>query len=201
MLRFYNRFPTHRPPRKKKQARGDINQTKSGTDSDIATTRPKRPKGQFGEREKSKIDWFPGLSKISHMCHWSPVSCHMSPSTCHQHQQPQPQTFPLLTPSICAVVHQDRTNKTLNQFKTQNLSKHSKKGVLSFSILAIHSLTRILHLSWFCLPMEGTDRWQKTNRLNRPRGRFSGNKHNCMFHLRFRKIYPAQLFKPLTSAK
>ena len=56
---------------------------------------------------------------LSHvMCHVSHVSCHLSPVTCHQHQQPQQQTLPLLTPPLCTVVWLNKTEpkNTLHMF-------------------------------------------------------------------------------------
>ena len=57
----------------------------------------------------------------------SRVTCHLSPVTCHYHQQPQPQTLPLLTPPLDTAGSQRPQNlkKLQNQKKiTQTTHGH-----------------------------------------------------------------------------
>ena len=66
------------------------------------------------------------------MCTLSPVTCHLSPVTCHQHQHPQSQTLPLLTPPL-EVGLQEKWNqkKILNQKII--LTFPNKIGIVSFA--------------------------------------------------------------------
>ena len=80
---------------------------------------------------------------------------------CHHCQQPQPQTITLLTMNSRQLVHQERTKKTQTELKTQFFSKLSKrKGVVSFTVLMIHSSTNSLQSTQFRSPMEGTKKKQ-----------------------------------------
>ena len=90
------------------------------------------------------------------------VACHMSPVTSHQHQQPQPQTLPLLTPPLCTVGWFAKTEPNYFLFffikKKQIITTLQKKMVWSFEICSICSLTRNLQPSWLRSATYGTDK-------------------------------------------
>ena len=82
-------------------------------------------------------------------CHLSHITCHLSPVTCHQ----QPQTLPLCTVGWFA---KNQNPKTQINVKTQLFGKRSiNKLVLSYLILATHSLTRNLQSMGFQLSRRG----------------------------------------------
>ena len=90
--------------------------------------------------------------------------------------------------------HQDRTKKT-EIFQNPKISlKLPQKRVLSFSILAICSLTRSLQPSWFWSSAEGTsDNITQTDiltyRLNWSRGPFS--EKGWQKHPKWKSLHPA----------
>ena len=100
-------------------------------------------------------------------CH---VTCHLSATPTATARDP-----PLLTPPLCT---EGWSTKTEPKIKFLLLLL-----LLSIVILALHSSTRSLQLSWFSLPLKGTHIQQTTNghwtyRLNWPREQFSENERN-----------------------
>ena len=118
------------------------------------------------------------------------MSCHLSPvsnANSHSHsRRPSPAKSPTMHRRL---VHKGRTKNPILILQNPFLFKtYQRKGVLSFAILALHSSTRSLQLSWFSLPLKGTDIQQTTNghwtyRLNGPREQFSENELNINLNI------------------
>ena len=89
------------------------------------------------------------------MCHISRVTNYLSPVTNGNNHRTSPANSPTIQSWLD---HQDRTQaKSPNFFLNQQcLKTFFFKGLLSFEILAIPSLTISLQLSWFWAPTEGT---------------------------------------------
>ena len=114
---------------------------------------------------------------LSHItCHMSHVKCHMSTVTHHLSLMPTATgphlaNFPTMHSRLVSKEQKPKNIKHTNFIKTLQ-----KKGVLSFPILAIRSLTRNLQLFRLWLSKEGTYIFLNTHtdiaytRLNPPRG-------------------------------
>ena len=69
----------------------------------------------------------PDIKKIIYLSHLSHETCQVLPVTCHQRQQPQLQTLPLVTPTLCTEGWFAKKEPKKNPQQFQNLRNHQKK--------------------------------------------------------------------------